>query len=85
MVGGETGMTRDVSTTGVYFHASNTFTPGTSVEFSLPLPRLAEAGLQMQCRGVVVRVEAESAGYGVAATIDRFSLTPSDQPARYFR
>ena len=73
---GKRAVTRDVSTSGVYFHSSAIFDAGADIEFALPLPTLAESGLEMNCRGTIVRVDAAPGGCGVAARIDRFSLAP---------
>jgi hypothetical protein len=75
-IAGTRAETRDVSATGIYFHSATLFDAGADIEFVLPLPTFAESGVEMRCRGKIVRVDATAGGCGVAATIDRFALSP---------
>jgi hypothetical protein len=75
-VSGFAATTRDVSSGGVYFFSNAYFEPGGEIEFKLPLPKLADLSVEFSCKATVVRVDAAYAAFGVAARIDRFSLTP---------
>jgi hypothetical protein len=67
--GGE-GLTRDFSTSGVYFETDQPFLPGHPIDFALILEHAdPEAPVRVQCRGEVVRVEASGQGMGVAVAI----------------
>ncbi|MEO6487415.1 MAG: PilZ domain-containing protein [Thermoanaerobaculia bacterium] len=81
-VDGWAAMTRDVSTTGVYFLTQQRFSAGTKIDFDLPLPRLATANLAFICHATILRVDARDHQCGVAARIDRFTIVPSHRPAQ---
>jgi hypothetical protein len=72
------GVSRDVSSAGVFFYVDY-WPPGvSSIEFKMILPREITQSENMRalCRGRVVRVEvgSEAEQTGVAATIDSYSL-----------
>lgn len=70
--------TRDISSSGVFFHFSSELDVGTTLEFMLTLPDEITRGnpVRIKCMGKVVRVErAREAGHvGVAATIERYEF-----------
>jgi hypothetical protein len=53
------GTTKNISYSGVLFRAEFPLQPKTTVElrFELPVPILGEAGGEIVCKGVVVRIE----------------------------
>jgi PilZ domain len=65
-----TGVTRDVSATGVYFDTAVEFALGATIRFALVMEHVDPQGpLRLRCEGRVVRVErrgAERVGLGVA-------------------
>jgi hypothetical protein len=67
------GITRDVSHSGVYFFTDQTFSPGMPVSFVLELDYVFPGEpVFLPCRGKVVRVEAAGEKTGVAASISEF-------------
>lgn len=75
-IGSTHGTTRDVSTTGVYFDSAVLFDAGAEIEFSLPLANFMAAGVELNCRGTIVRVDAIGNRCGVAARIDQLTVHP---------
>lgn len=72
-----TGVTRDVSGLGVFFHSQFPFEREEEVEFLLRIPD----AVHIRCRGRVVRADfdRETMQYGVAFTIDDFDVDDADQ------
>ena len=70
--------TRDVSSSGVYFHFASPLDVGTALEFVLTLPEemTKSAPVRIKCMGKVVRVDQgqETSDIGVAATIERYEF-----------
>jgi len=65
-----TGVTRDISKSGIYFFTQQPLPPGGAVNFSLQLDYACPGKpLKLECRGEVLRVEATGAKFGVAARI----------------
>lgn len=75
-VGAEAGLTRDVSSGGVYFHLPHAILAGSLVEFTLRVPKLAEAGFELRCTARVIRVDAGAAANGIAAHIEQLEMQP---------
>jgi hypothetical protein len=70
-----TGVTRDVSASGVFFWKSGTFVYGESISFSME--RKTESGKFMQkCRGVVARTEPRDNDIGVGVEITKTEMEP---------
>ena len=70
--------TRDISSSGVFFHFGSPLEVGTSLEFVLTLPEETTRGIpvQLKCMGKVVRVDrsGEAGSVGIAATIERYEF-----------
>ena len=78
--GGEhQGLTRDLSSSGIFLYSESGMRPGSKLELVIMLPPglgLGPGGWTL-CEASVVRVEeSEGKGMGVAATIDRIDLLP---------
>lgn len=78
--GGEAqGLTRDLSSTGIFLYCESGMEVGSKVELVMMLPPglgLGPGGWTL-CEASVVRVEeAPGKGVGVAATLDRIDLLP---------
>lgn len=76
----QTAQLRDISRSGIYFHTSAAFEPGTSMEltFALPTERERASSVLVRASARALRI-AEIKGeltpiYGVAATIDRIDF-----------
>ena len=69
------GITRDFSSSGIFFETDKSFTPGQSIEFTIMLEYVGPKGpVSMKCRGEIVRVEESGPKIGVAATISSYSF-----------
>jgi hypothetical protein len=67
-LGGTTGITRDVSASGVFFETDIFCAVGSLVRFSVEVATPART-LIVNCEGDVVRTEARDAGIGLAVRI----------------
>jgi len=65
---GATGITRDVSASGVFFETDVNYAPGSEISFAIELQGPA-GKLMFRCRGEIVRVEDRGGKVGVAAKI----------------
>jgi hypothetical protein len=74
------GVTRDFSTSGIYFETDHSFSPAQSLDFSMTLEHteLGPAG-RVVCRGEVVRVEPLGERTGVAVAISFYSIEGAGQ------
>jgi hypothetical protein len=76
--------TRDVSYRGLYFVAEANFEIGGEIEFVITLPQQVTqaGGVDIRCRGTIVRIDSASDGRrGIAAKIDRYEFLPGAAPA----
>lgn len=76
----ESGMTEDVSASGVYFHLHPNTQIDSEIEFLLTLPPevTMSTAVVVKCKATVVRVTASTAkGIGVAAAIDSHEILTS--------
>jgi hypothetical protein len=76
-LGNVTGRTRDVSSSGIYFHTTpDHWMHGGSIELVLELPSEITLGAPAMalCHGRIVRVEAEATRVGIAVHIQKFDL-----------
>lgn len=80
---GGSGVTRDLSVSGVYFETELSFAAGNSIEFTILFDEYSVGKpKRMNCRGKIVRVEKKRAKIGVAAEILSFAfeVTAAVQP-----
>ena len=80
--GGLTGMTRDISASGIYFETDSEPLGDSPLAFSVELKNDAGIGMSLRCRGHVLRVEHQGGRVGVAARILESKLEPARAPAR---
>lgn len=78
--GGEhVGLTRDLSSSGIFLYSESAMKPGSKLELVIMLPPdlgLGPGGWTL-CQASVVRVEkTEGKSVGIAATLDRIVLLP---------
>jgi len=66
---GGAGLTRDVSTGGVYFQTDQTYHLDSQIDFTLAFGAMEQAPIQVRCHARVVRVEPRSDHVGIAAVI----------------
>ncbi len=73
------GLTRDLSSSGIFLYSESAMVAGSKLELVLMLPAgmgLGPGGWTL-CQASVVRVEeSEGKGLGIAATLDRIDLLP---------
>ena len=70
-----TGITRDVSLSGVFFETYQWFAPGEPVRLTLVLERASPGDpIRLQCEGQVVRVRQSNAKAEVAVAITSHSF-----------
>ncbi len=74
-----TGVTRDVSRSGVFFWKRGVFAYGESIRFSIER-RIDSGKIIQKCRGVVVRTEPRGHDVGVAARILQSTSEPVPSP-----
>lgn len=70
------GLTRDVSSRGVFIYANTNLAEGAMIEFVMTLPReitLAEP-IRVRCTGRVLRIENKDQRQGIAASIDQYDF-----------
>ncbi len=75
------GLTRDLSSTGIFLYSESKMKPGSKLELVIMFPPGLGfgAGGWTLCEASVVRVEetdGEGKGMGIAATLDRIALLP---------
>jgi hypothetical protein len=77
------GLTRDLSSSGVFIYSEAGMKAGTKLELVIMLPPgmgLGPGGWTL-CEASVVRVdESDGKGIGIAATLDRIALLPEINP-----
>lgn len=74
-ISGGRGITRDFSTTGIFFETDKSFTPGQTIEFAIMMEHLDTDGpVCLKCVGQIVRVETNGPKLGVAAVISSYSI-----------
>jgi len=70
-----TGVTRDMSASGVFFWLSGTHLVGESISFSIELQRL-DGKFMLKCQGDVVRTEWGDGAHGVAVRLTKTTMEP---------
>lgn len=74
------GVTRDISQSGVFFFTEQPFVPGTTFSFVLELDYVSPGeSVYLHCKGEVVRVEETGEKKGVAVSIREFSSEKSSE------
>lgn len=73
------GLTRDLSSTGIFLYSESKLKPGSKLELVIMFPPglgFGSGGWTL-CEASVVRVEkSEGNGMGIAATLDRIAVLP---------
>lgn len=65
----ETGVTRNVSASGVFFETSADYAAGSKISFSIEIDGLREEKMMFKCKGQIMRVERRNGRVGVAVRI----------------
>lgn len=76
------GLTRDVSSEGVFFYVRKWPLEQTRIEIrmALPLGIVPAKNLFIRCKGWVLRVETEDKRTGIAATLDGITFVHAASP-----
>lgn len=70
-----TGITRDVSLSGLYFETDQLFSPRELISFTLVFEgRSWSRPIRLKCEGQVVRVEPSDGKAGIATTISSYNF-----------
>lgn len=74
-IDGIKGITRDISSSGIFLEVESPIEPGRIVEFLVTLDS-PEGDLVLSCQGEVVRIEEFEKSYGIATKILSLELLP---------
>ncbi|MGB5218718.1 MAG: PilZ domain-containing protein [Smithella sp.] len=67
------GVTRDFSSSGIFFETDESFAPGHTIEFTIVLEYVdPQRPVHLKCRGKIVRVENKDHKLGIAAKIKSY-------------
>ena len=83
--GGLTGITRDISASGIYFETDSEPLGDAPLAFSVEFKNDVGIGMTLRCRGQVLRVEHQGSRVGVAARILESKLEPGRKQAQEIR
>lgn len=72
------GVTRDVSTSGIYFETEVPLAEGSPVSFTLNFNDSPGGPLRLKCEAIIVRVEKRDGKIGVAASIKEYKFERLD-------
>ena len=73
--GGQAGLTRDISATGLYFMTDSALLVGSAIELEIELS-LATGNVKLKGQGQVVRIEPQGQQTGVAVKFRESRLVP---------
>jgi len=73
--GGQAGLTRDISATGLYFMTDSALRVGSAIELEIELS-LATGNVRLKGQGQVVRIEPQGQQTGVAVRMTESRLVP---------
>jgi hypothetical protein len=71
-----TGVTRNISASGVFFETNVDYAAGSEISFAIELDDPRGEKVMLRCRGEIVRVEHRDGKVGVAAKIVASKLEP---------
>ena len=71
-----TGVTRNISASGVFFETNLDYAAGSHISFAIELDGPRGEKMMLKCRGEIVRVEHRNGKVGVAAKIVASKLEP---------
>lgn len=75
-LGTTTGITRDVSASGVFFETDVPYVIGSEISFAMDL-ETPGGKMVLRCRGEIVRVKPREGKVGVAVKITESTMEPS--------
>jgi len=73
------GITRDFSSSGIFFETDQSFAPGHTINFTIVLEYVDPGRpVHLKCRGKIVRVESRDHKLGIAAQIKSYTFEKSN-------
>lgn len=76
LAGDETGLTRDVSASGIFLEFDASYAPGTTISFSVDF-ETPGGRMVLNCQGEIVRMERRDSRIGVGVKILESRLEPA--------
>ena len=77
------GITRDFSSSGIFFETDKSFAPGQVIEFTILLEHVDPARpVRLKCMAEIVRVEESGQKIGVATAIHSYSFERLQDPEK---
>ena len=77
------GITRDFSSTGIFFETDKSFTPGQPIDFTIVLENVdPDRPVRVNCQGEIVRVEESGKKIGVAVSISSYNFARLRDPEK---
>ena len=70
------GITRNISASGVFFETVGHYVPGNRITFAIELRGVGEENVLLDCQGTIVRVENKANRVGVGVKIVASTLKP---------
>ena len=75
------GITRDFSSTGIFFETERSFTQGQPIDFTIVLENVdPERPVRVKCRGKIARIEETGPKIGVAVAISSYRFEKPKDP-----
>jgi len=80
------GITRNFSSTGIFFETDKSFTQGQPIDFTIVLENVdPDRPVRVKCRGEIVRVEDSGQKIGVAVAISSYNFVRLLDPEKKLR
>lgn len=77
------GITRDFSSTGIFFETEKALTQGQPIDFTIVLENVdPERLVRVKCRGEIIRIEESGPRIGVAVSISSYSFEKPRDPEK---
>ena len=77
------GVTRDFSSTGIFFETEKSLTQGQSIDFTIVLENVdPERPVRVKCRGEIIRIEETGHKIGVAVAISSYNFVKPRDPEK---
>jgi hypothetical protein len=77
------GITRDFSSTGIFFETERSLTEGQSIDFTILLENVdPERLVRVKCRGEIIRTEETGPKIGVAVAISSYNFEKPQDPEK---
>lgn len=77
------GITRDFSSSGIFFETDKSFTQGQPIDFTIALENVDPDRLvRVKCRGKIIRIEEGGQRIGVAVAISSYNFERPQDPEK---